>query len=153
MADIFDALYKGEYFETEKKNYPQPEALQPESQTGFLQKRLEEIEEKFQKKSIAYDSEISFLRMQLEALTLRIRELKDEFDVHRNQDKLSQEVIEARDIPIEKIKEEIVVLMSDGKTRYFDEIAAELKLDIADVVEAFKQLQEEGKLFVDGNKI
>lgn len=64
-----------------------------------------------------------------------------------------EDVIELRDIPIEQIKEEMLSLLSDGITRYADEIAAELRLDIMDVIEAFNQLQEEGKLFVDKNKL
>ena len=62
-------------------------------------------------------------------------------------------VIEVNDIPIEQIKEKMLTLLSDGKTRYADEIATELRLDVMGVIEAFSQLQEEGKLFVDNDKL
>ena len=63
------------------------------------------------------------------------------------------EVIDVREISIEQLKEEMVALLSDRKTRYADEIATELKVDIRDVVEAFQQLKAEGKLFIDGDKL
>ena len=50
-------------------------------------------------------------------------------------------------------KDEMVRLLSDGKTRYFDEIAEILKLDIRLVVKGFKELNEEGRLFIDENSI
>lgn len=64
-----------------------------------------------------------------------------------------EEVIELRDIPIEQIKAEMLDLQSDGKTRWADEIAEILELDVMDVIEAFNQLQEEGRLFVDNDRI
>lgn len=153
MSDqTYEALYQGAYFAMEKTRYPETPILAPESQTGFLQKKLEEIHEEFEKKSFAQDSEISSLRMQIEALTLRISDLKAEFEAHRKQE-FSSEIIEIRDIPLDKVKEEMLLLMSDGKTRYFDEIATELKVDVQSVVEAFQQLNAEGKLFASGDKI
>ena len=64
-----------------------------------------------------------------------------------------EEVTEVRDISISQIKKEMLSLLSDGKTRYIDEIAEELNLDFIDVMEAFNQLQEEEKLFIDENKL
>ena len=64
-----------------------------------------------------------------------------------------EDVIELRDIPMEQIKAEMLDLQSDGKTRWADEIAEILELDVMDVVEAFNQLQEEGRLFVDNDRI
>lgn len=66
---------------------------------------------------------------------------------------LLEDVIELRDVPVEQIKEEMLSLQADGETRYADEIAEILKLDVIDVIEAFSQLQEEGKLFVDDDKL
>lgn len=63
------------------------------------------------------------------------------------------EVTEIRHISIDQIKQEMLSLQADGKTRYADEIAGILGLDIIDVIEAFSQLQEEGKLFVDNDKL
>ncbi len=63
------------------------------------------------------------------------------------------EVIEVRNIPLAQIKKEVLSLLSDGKTKYIDEIAEELNLDFIDVTDAFNQLQEEGKLFIDENKL
>ncbi len=63
------------------------------------------------------------------------------------------EVIEVRNIPLAQIKKEVLSLLSDGKTKYIDEIAEELNLDFMDVIDAFNQLQEEGKLFIDENKL
>ncbi len=57
--------------------------------------------------------------------------------------------IEIRNIPIEAIKAEMLDLLSDGKMKWASEIAEHLNLDIIEVVEAFKQLQAEGRLFVD----
>lgn len=54
-----------------------------------------------------------------------------------------------RNISDEQAQKEIENLLSDGKTRYFDEIAEILNLDIRMVVESFKKLNVEGKLFVD----
>ncbi len=50
---------------------------------------------------------------------------------------------------INKIKAKILILQADGKTRHASEIAEILDLDVKDVVEAFVQLQEEGKLFTE----
>ncbi len=47
------------------------------------------------------------------------------------------------------INAKILILQADGKTRYASEIAEILDLDVKDVVEAFVQLQEEGKLFTE----
>ena len=44
-------------------------------------------------------------------------------------------------------------ITSDGKTRYADEIADELNVDIEAVIKAFNGLKEENKLFIDGDKI
>jgi hypothetical protein len=63
------------------------------------------------------------------------------------------EVIEVRNIPLAQIKKEVLSLLSDGKTKYIDEIAEKLNLDFIDVTDAFNQLQEEGKLFIDENKL
>ena len=65
----------------------------------------------------------------------------------------SEEVIEVRNIPMSQIKDEMLSLQADGKTRYADEIAEILELDVIDVIEAFSQLQEEDKLFVDNDKL
>ncbi len=48
---------------------------------------------------------------------------------------------------INKVKAKVLFLQADGKTRFASEIAEMLDLDVKDVVEAFCQLQEEGKLF------
>lgn len=52
-----------------------------------------------------------------------------------------------------QIGERMLDLLSDGKTRYAEEIAMELKLDYVEVIETFWELQEEGKLFVDSDKL
>lgn len=66
---------------------------------------------------------------------------------------LHEEVIEVRNISIDQIKEEMLLLQADGETRYADEIAEMLKLDVIDVIDAFNLLQEEGKLFIDNDKL
>ena len=85
-------------------------------------------------------------------LLLQLSDLQEQFEAFKKQQP-TEEIIEIRDIPMTQIKEEMLSLLSDGKTRYIDEIAIELKVDIEIVAEAFRQLQEEGKLFIDGNKI
>lgn len=150
---ILSELYKDKvFFQQEDKDY----GYEP---TGSLQKQIEEKFEEFQKRSIEQDSEINRLKMQLEKQTvmtsqilLQLSGLQEQFEAFKKQQP-TEEVIEIRDIPIDQIKEEMLALMKDGKTRYADEIAAELNLDIKDVIEAFKQLQNEGKLFVDETKL
>jgi len=61
--------------------------------------------------------------------------------------------MKVRDITIPKIKKEMLSLMSDGKTRYIDEIARELKLDAIDVAIAFDQLNNENRLFSNNGEI
>lgn len=63
------------------------------------------------------------------------------------------DIINIREISLVHAKDEMVRLLSDGKTRHFDEIAEVLKLDIQIVVKAFKELSDEGRLFVDENSI
>lgn len=45
------------------------------------------------------------------------------------------------------LADKMLELMSDGKTRYSDEIASILNVDIIDVIEVFNILREEGKLY------
>lgn len=148
MADVYD-IFNTEYHKLEKQQYEEHEP------TGKLQKQLEEKFQEFQERSAAQDSEITYHRIQLEKQTvvisqllLRLSELEEQFEAFKKQQS-TEEVIEIRNIPLQQIKNEMLSLLTDKKTRYADDIAAELKLDIKDVIEAFKQLQKEGKLFVD----
>jgi uncharacterized protein YpbB len=129
-----------EYFQQEDREYGEP--------TGSLQKQLGEKFAEVQQRSIEQGSEIDRLKMQLEKQAVLISDLQNQFDLFKKQEP-AEEIIEIRNISMEQIKEEMISLLSDKKTRYADEIAAELKLDIKDVIEGFRQLQEEGKLFVD----
>jgi predicted transcriptional regulator len=57
--------------------------------------------------------------------------------------------IEIRDFPKEVLKRKMLDLMSDGKTRWGNEIATKLGVDIKAVINAFKELESENKLFID----
>lgn len=50
------------------------------------------------------------------------------------------------------LADKILKLMDDGKTRYMDEIADELNVSFAVVVEVVNVLREQDKLFVDTDK-
>lgn len=145
----------GDYFERERERYEPITSLSTKGQTGFLQKLIDrKIEEKFQKRDIEQASEIRYLRMQVETFRLLLKNVTIRLEVLEKLKAVSgEDVIEVRDISMEQTKKEMLSLLSDGKTRYADEIATELKLDIRDVIEAFKQLHKEGKLSVDEDKL
>ncbi|MGR3174958.1 MAG: hypothetical protein ACUZ8N_10195 [Candidatus Scalindua sp.] len=133
----------GDYLAEEKIRYGYKD------KTGYLQEIIEgEIEKELQKRDIEKSIETMNLRIQVEELALQLRTLTQRLEMVEKHEAI-ENVIEVRDIPIEKIKEEMLSLLSDGKTIWADEIAEQLNLDMRDVVKAFKQLQEEGKLFID----
>jgi len=144
----------GGYLEQERERYESTTSLSTKDQTGFLQKLIEKIEEKFQKRDIEQASEIRYLRMQVETFRLLLKNVTIRLEVLEKLKAVSgEDVIEVRDISMEQTKKEMLSLLSDGKTRYADDIATELKLDIRDVIEAFKQLHKEGELSVDEDKL
>ncbi len=61
------------------------------------------------------------------------------------------EIIEIKEFPREVLKKKILEIMSDGKTRWIDEISTKLSADFIDVLKAFKELEAEDKLFIDSD--
>ncbi len=131
------------YFEEEKKKY-EPWG----DPTGHLQELIEQKFKEILERENQRVYEVIFLREEIENLKARLERLEKQRGISEE-----AEIIEIREIPLEQVKKEMLTLLADGKTRYADEIASELKLDIRDVIEAFKQLKAEGKLFIDGNKL
>lgn len=133
----------GEYLSEENKRY------RLEDKTGHYQEIIEgRIAQEFQRRDFEQSAETSNLRIQIEQLALQVKTLTQRLETVVKHETI-EDVIEVRDIPIEEIKEEMLSLLSDGKTIWADEIADQLNLDTRDVMKAFKQLQEEGKLFID----
>lgn len=129
-----------------------------EEQTGYLQGIVDDrVTKKISEIHSNYLEEINNLKCEIarsrRESRIEIEDLKSKVENLQQQINASGEIVEVKSIPIEQIKEEMIELLSDKKTRYADEIADELNLDIKDVIEAFDQLQKEGKLFIDGNKI
>lgn len=134
----------GPYFEEEKKRY-EPIWADP---TGHLQELIAQKFKEFSDREVRRTYEIALLQAKIKGLEERLEKIEKQ-----NQFSATAEIIEIREIPLEQVKKEMIKLLSDGKTRYADEISAELKLDIKDVTEAFEQLQKEGKLFIDESKL
>lgn len=135
----------GEYLVEEQKRYEQPPWGDP---TGYLNELIEKKFKELLERESQKTYEIISLREEIESLKARIEKIEKQYTLSE-----TAEVIEVREISLEQIKKEMVALLADGKTRYADEIANELKVDIRDVVEAFKQLKAEGKLFIDDSKL
>lgn len=132
----------GPFYDKEREKYGS-NLLTEADKTGYLQEMIEKTIKKYLDFNfdIARDlhARIGKIELQVEQLTKQIEE--------------AEEIIEIRELSIDKLKIEMLELLSDGKTRYFDEIAMKLKVGIENVAEAFKQLQEEGKLSIDENKL
>lgn len=62
-------------------------------------------------------------------------------------------IIEIKEFPREVLKRKMLDLMNDGKTRWADEIATKLEADIVAVIEAFRELEVENKLFIDSDMV
>lgn len=141
-----------QYIAEESKKYGN--GFITEEQTGYLQGIVDEsITKKISEIHSSYLLEINNLKCEVARSRIEIENLNAKVENLQQQINASGETVEVRSIPIGQIKKEMVKLLSDKKTRYADEIADELNLDIKDVIEAFGQLQKEGKLFIDGNKI
>lgn len=133
----------GKYLTEEIKRH------RPEDKTGYYQEIIEgKIEQEFQRRDFEQSVEHSNINTKVEQLTLQVKTLTQILETITKQEEI-EDVIEVRNIPIKTIKEEMLSLLSDGKMKWAGEIAEQLNLDIKDVVEAFKQLQKEGKLSID----
>lgn len=143
MEKNYDIGSTGDYLSEEKIRYGLKD------KTGQLQELIEgQVKKEVQKKDIEQLTEIINLRMQIDGLALHLKTLEQRLEITEKKETI-EDVIEVRNIPIETIKEEMLSLLTDGKMKWAGEIAEQLNLDIKDVVEAFKQLQKEGKLSID----
>jgi regulator of replication initiation timing len=89
--------------------------------------------------------ENALLRREVVEIRRRLAELEERMP--------EEKVIILRQIPKEQANQEIQQLFSTGRTLYYSDIAEELQLELQLVVEICQELQEAGKIEIDGNAI